>query len=198
MPIDSIGSGRRFCSDPRLLKKAGKTHQVPLQDAQRAMRLIAPAPRSGGCRAVGVVGFSAGGTFAADIAVSLIRTYAPVDAADRQSARSAFVGLIYPVATLDPAISHSGSRDNLLGVGAPRALAAERSPERHVSAATPPSFVVHAADDSTVPIDNSFAWIAACRRAKVRLRPFAGGGRTWLCCPARNIRDAWPPNLFEL
>ena len=61
--------------------------QVPLQDAQRAMRLI--RARAADLRIdparLGVLGFSAGGHLAADLAVSFEqRIYAPVDAADRQ------------------------------------------------------------------------------------------------------------------
>ncbi len=73
---------------------------VPLQDAQRAMRLIrsrADEFRIDPAR-VRVLGFSAGGHLAADLAVSHgARTYAPIDAADTISARPAFVGLVYPV-----------------------------------------------------------------------------------------------------
>ncbi|MEO6582026.1 MAG: alpha/beta hydrolase [Sphingomicrobium sp.] len=177
--------------------------QVPLQDAQRAMRLIrarASEWRIDPAR-LGVVGFSAGGHLAADLAVSFDQNiYAPVDAADRQSARPAFVGLVYPVATFGPSITHSASRDNLLGMGAPLQLAATRSPERHINAATPPSFVVHALDDPLVSVDNSFAWIAACRSAKVSVEAhlLAEGGHGFgLHLPRDNPGSRWP-DLFAL
>jgi acetyl esterase/lipase len=143
---------------------------APLQDAQRAMRLI--RSRAGDLRIdparLGVIGFSAGGHLAADLTVSYDEpTYTPVDAADRQSARPAFAALIYPVVTLEPGITHGGSRDNLLGPNPSAGLIAARSPVQHVTPATPPSFLVHAFDDGTVPVDNSLAWIAASRAAKV-------------------------------
>jgi acetyl esterase/lipase len=177
--------------------------QVPLQDAQRAMRLI--RARAADLRIdparLGVLGFSAGGHLAADLAVSFEdKVYAPIDAADRQSARPAFVGLIYPVATFDPAITHNWSRDNLLGTGASPELAAARSPERHVTAATPPSFVVHAVDDHDVPVDNSLAWIAACRSAKVSVEahlPAQGSHGFGLHLPRDNPGSRWP-DLFAL
>jgi acetyl esterase/lipase len=89
---------------------------VPLQDAQRAMRLI--RARAADLRVdparLGVIGFSAGGHLAADLAVSFDqRVYKPVDAADALPARPAFVGLIYPVTTLE-GTTHGGSRGNLL------------------------------------------------------------------------------------
>jgi acetyl esterase/lipase len=78
-------------------------HLVPLQDAQRAMRLI--RARAADFRIdparLGIVGFSAGGHLAADLATAHAEpVYRPLDAADRLSARPAFAGLVYPVTTL--------------------------------------------------------------------------------------------------
>jgi acetyl esterase/lipase len=149
---------------------------------------------------LGILGFSAGGQLAADLAVSFDETvYKPVDAADRLSARPAFAGLIYPVATLE-SFTHGGTRDNLLGPNAPAGLIAARSPERHITSATPPSFVVAAFDDDTVPIENSFVWIDACRRAKVSVEShlFAKGGHGFgFHLPRANPGSRWP-ELFEL
>ena len=175
---------------------------VPLQDAQRAMRLIrsrAVELRIDAAR-LGIVGFSAGGHLAADLAVSFDqRVYRPVDEADEHSARPAFAGLIYPVATLE-SFTHAGSRDNLLGANAPAELIVTRSPERHITSTTPPTFVVAAFDDDTVPIENSFAWIDACRRAKVSVEAhlFAKGGHGFgLHLPKDLPASRWP-DLFAL
>lgn len=177
--------------------------QVPLQDAQRAMRLIRAraADFHIDSKRLGVLGFSAGGQLAADLAVSFAeRVCAPVDGADTQSARPAFVGLVYPVATLDHDVTHGGSRDNLLGPDAPPQLVAARSPVLHVSAATPPSFVVHAFDDPLVPLENSLRWIAASRAAKVPVEAhlLAEGGHGFgLHLPRNNPGSRWP-DLFAL
>jgi acetyl esterase/lipase len=175
---------------------------APLQDAQRAMRLIrsrAAELRIDPAR-LGILGFSAGGHLGADLAVSFDQpTYKPVDAADRLSARPAFAGLIYPVTTLG-AETHGGSRDNLLGPNAAADLIAARSPVLHVSGSTPPSFVVAAFDDGTVPIDNSFEWIAACRNAKVSVEAnlLAEGGHGFgFRLPRDNPGSLWP-DLFAL
>jgi acetyl esterase/lipase len=176
---------------------------APLQDAQRAMRLI--RSRAGDLRIdparLGVMGFSAGGHLAADLTVSYDEpAYTAIDAADRQSARPAFAALIYPVATLEPAMTHGGSRDNLLGPNPSAELVAARSPVQHVSPATPPSFLVHAFDDGTVPIDNSFAWIAASRAAKVPVEAhlFDKGGHGFgFHLPKELPASRWP-DLFAL
>lgn len=175
---------------------------VPLQDAQRAMRLI--RARAGDFRIdparLGVIGFSAGGHLAADLAVSADEAvYRPVDSADQLSARPAFAGLIYPVTTLEPG-THGGSRDNLLGPNPAAELMAARSPVLHVSAATPPSFVVAAFDDGTVPIANSLEWIDACQRAKasVEAHLLAQGGHGFgFHLPRDNPGSRWP-DLFAL
>jgi acetyl esterase/lipase len=176
---------------------------APLQDAQRAMRLVRSRASGFGIdpSRLGVLGFSAGGHLAADLGVSFDQPlYAVVDGADRLSARPAFLGLIYPVATLDPDVTHGDSRDNLLGKGASPELVMARSPQRHITPATPPSFVVHAFDDPLVPVDNSLRWIAASRGAKVPVEAhlFAEGGHGFgFHLPADNPASRWP-DLFAL
>ena len=176
---------------------------VPLADAQRAMRLIrarASEFKIDPAR-LGVLGFSAGGHLATDLSASYDeRAYAPVDAADQQSARPAFTGLIYPVATLDPDATHGGSRDSLLGANPSAELVQARSPQRHITSTTPPSFVVHAFDDGLVPVENSLRWIAAARTAKVPVEAhlLAEGGHGFgLHLPRENPGSRWP-DLFAL
>ena len=176
---------------------------VPLQDAQRAMRLI--RSRAGELRVdaarLGVIGFSAGGHLAADLAVSSGEAvYKPVDAADRLSARPAFAGLIYPVTSLEPGLAHGGSRDNLLGPNASADLIRARSPLRRVNGATPPTFLVHAFDDGTVPVEDSLEWIAACKAANAPVEAHLlteGGHGFGFHLPRDNPGSRWP-DLFAL
>ncbi|HEX9367100.1 MAG TPA: alpha/beta hydrolase [Vicinamibacterales bacterium] len=176
---------------------------VALQDAQRAMRLIrsrAAEFRIEPAR-LGVLGFSAGGHLAADLAVSHAdRVYTVVDAADQLSARPAFVGLVYPVISLDVKLSEGSSSPNLLGPNPSPDLIAARSPAQHVSADTPPSFIAAAFDDGLVHIDNGLTWIDACRRAKVPVEAhlLAEGGHGFgLHLPRDNPGSRWP-DLFAL
>ena len=144
---------------------------VPLQDAQRAMRLIRA---NAGHFAIdperlSVLGFSAGGHLAASLVTGWDEVvYAPVDDADTYAARPASAGLIYPVITLTMPHAHTGSRDNLLGVDAPPALVAQRSPELNVRDNTPPCFIAHAEDDGVVPIANAERMKAALDAKGVR------------------------------
>jgi acetyl esterase/lipase len=150
---------------------------------------------------LGVLGFSAGGHLAADLAVSHAeQTYRAIDAADSLSARPAFVGLVYAVISLDPAISKGNSARNLLGPTPAKALVDARLPASRVNAGTPPSFVAAAFDDGLIHIDNSLLWIEACRGAgaSVEAHLFATGGHGFgLHLPKDNPGSLWP-DLFAL
>ena len=178
-------------------------HLVPLQDAQRAMRLIrsrAAEFRIDPAR-LGLIGFSAGGHLAADLAVSHAEhIYDRVDAADDLSARPAYVGLIYPVISLIDPGPNTNSRGMLLGPNPASGLVEARSPFLHVTKDTPPSFVAHAMDDSTAPVRHSFQWIEAAREAGsiVEAHLFAEGGHGFgLHLPADLPGSRWP-DLFSL
>jgi acetyl esterase/lipase len=128
---------------------------VPLQDAQRAIRLIRHRATQFGIDPdqVGVMGFSAGGHLAATLATSWQdAVYAPRDTVDLESARPAHAALIYPVITLTSPLGHADSTRNLLGEAPQAALVAHRSPEQRVDAKTPRVFLAHAADDDVVPV----------------------------------------------
>jgi acetyl esterase/lipase len=171
---------------------------VPLQDAQRAMRLI----RTGAARfgidpaKVGVLGFSAGGHLAATLATAYDeRVYTPVDAADRQNARPAFAGLMYAVTTLELPDTHAGSRENLLGKTADDVAVLRRSPLRHIDAGTPPCFLVHALDDDVVPASCSLRWLDACIAAKVPVEAQilqSGGHGFGVQLPDTQSGSLWP------
>lgn len=176
----------------------GWTHRqdVPLQDAQRAIRLI--RAREASPRVV-ALGYSAGGHLAASLTTGYAESlYAPRDAADRLSARPDAAGLIYPVITTDPAFTHAGSVAALLGPAPDAAALERRSPDRHVDAKTPPCFLVHALDDTAVPPENSLRMLAALRAAKVPAEAhlFQRGGHGFgLGTPGQPSAD-WP-ELFD-
>jgi acetyl esterase/lipase len=142
---------------------------VPLQDAQRAVRLIrskAAEYRIDPAK-VAALGFSAGGHLAATLATQHAeRTYDAVDAADRHEARPFAAGLIYPVVTMRNPWTHEKSRRLLLGDQPTTAEVDRRSAELHVDGNTPPLFLVHAMDDAAVPVDNSLRLMNAMREGR--------------------------------
>jgi acetyl esterase/lipase len=143
---------------------------VPLQDAQRAMRLIRAdaANYAVDPARLGIMGFSAGGHLAATLATRYDSTvYKPSSAVDKLDARPAFACLIYPVITMGDG-THLGSRTNLLGPNPSGELIAAFSCERQVTDRTPPCFIALAADDEGVPpMENGLAMFQALRAAKV-------------------------------
>jgi acetyl esterase/lipase len=186
------------------LPAEGWTHgpDAPLQDAQRAMRVIrasAARHRIDPAR-LSVLGFSAGGHLAASLATGFAEDlYPPSDSADRLDARPAAAGLIYPVITMTRPYTHEGSRDHLLGRSPSDQLVAARSPEQHVTAATPPVFLAHACDDPAVPVENSLMMMAAMRATHrpVEAHFFQEGGHAFGTGFPGTPTQEWIP-LFDL
>jgi acetyl esterase/lipase len=174
---------------------------TPLQDTQRALRWIREHAGEFALdpRRVGVIGFSAGGHAAATLITRFDDpVYAPVDAADQRSARPDFAALIYPVISMRDGVAHSGSRERLLGEAwRPEDIAAN-SPELQVSPRTPPTFLLHATDDTSVPAENSLLMNAALRQAGVpaELHLFAEGGHGFGLRYVGNQPVAAWPNLL--
>jgi acetyl esterase/lipase len=176
---------------------------VPLQDAQRAMRLVrANAAKYGVDPArIGFMGFSAGGHLACSIATRFAaKVYAPLDAADALSARPDFSVPMYPVVTMGEGC-HAGSRDKLLGLNASAELIDAYSCERHVPADAPPTFLALAADDTVVPpLPNGGAYYVALQVAKIpsEIHLFESGGHGFgIARTAGKPNATWPQLLFK-
>jgi len=153
---------------------------VPLQDAQRAVRLVRGRARDFGLdpQRIGFLGFSAGGHVAASVATRFdAQVYVAVDGLDAGSARPDFSVLLYPVISMDPSIAHGGSRDALLGKAPSAAGLASASLENAVTAATPPTLLILTGDDTVVVPDNSLRYYSALQRRGVpaELHIFARG-----------------------
>lgn len=144
--------------------------EAPIEDAQRAMRLIrANSGRYGLDPArVGVLGFSAGGHLAASLCARAGASfYKTVDSSDTLSAKPSFAALLYPVITMLAPYAHEASRETLLGERASRQLRESWSCERLVTRNAPPMFLASAADDPDVAPENTLEMLAALHRAEV-------------------------------
>ncbi|TYR34436.1 alpha/beta hydrolase [Sphingobacterium phlebotomi] len=125
----------------------------PLQDAQRSMQYIR---EHYDFDRVGVIGFSAGG----HLASSLSNHFDDVKIENQNTIDLApdFSVLIYPVISMDDEITHKGSKINLIGEQPGTDDLTYFSLEKQVSTKTPPTFLVHAEDDKTVPIANALRY----------------------------------------
>jgi acetyl esterase/lipase len=174
--------------------------ETPLQDAQRALRLVrglGPRERFDANR-VGVMGFSAGGHLAAWLTSRApVESYKPVDSADQEPLRAALAAYIYPVIQMEGSFVHQGSRAQLLGADPTVERMRAYSLEQHVSADTPPVFLAHAIDDPAVPVENSLAMLAALRARKIaaECHLFENGGHGFGLVAPPAAPAPWP-DLF--
>jgi len=145
-------------------------HTVPLMDARRAMRLVrlnAPKWNIDPAK-IGIMGFSAGGHLASTLGTHFdYGNPAAADSAERMSCRPDFMILMYPVITFTEPLMHTGSREALLGKEPDPELVKYYSNELQVKEDTPPAFLVHADDDTGVPVENSLLMYKALRAKKV-------------------------------
>ena len=139
----------------------------PLQDAQRAIQLVRLHANEWNINSdkVGIMGFSAGGHLASTAATHFQHSY--IDNANNINLRPDFAILIYPVISFQNNIGHVGSRDQLIGKNASKELIDSFSNEMQVTAQTPPTFLVHATDENTVPVMNSISFYEALLKYEI-------------------------------
>lgn len=144
-------------------------HPAPLQDAARAVRLIRARAAEWKLdpKRVGILGFSAGGHVASTIGTHFDagQTNA-TDAIERVSSRPDLLVLIYPVITMGE-FTHGGSKKQLLGDNPTGEMVKLLSNDLQVTKETPPTFLVHTANDAGVPVENSLQFAEALRKAGV-------------------------------
>jgi acetyl esterase/lipase len=178
-------------------RKTGYGHPAPMLDVQRALRMVRARADEWNVKPdrVGVLGFSAGGHLASTAGTH----FAPgdpgaEDPVERVACRPDFMVLIYPVISLAEDFTHKGSRRNLLGENPDPALVEKLSNERQVTPLTPPTFLVHTDEDKGVPVENSLAFYAALRKAKVpaELHVFEKGPHGFGLGKPDMAASAWP------
>jgi acetyl esterase/lipase len=137
---------------------SGYSYPAPLQDAQRAMRVVRSRAKEWNIDSnrIGIMGFSAGGHLASSIGTHFKTSYYEAkDDFDKASCRPDFMVLIYPVITLEDSYNPDPN------------LVENLSNEKQVTSETPPTFLVHSNEDRTVPVENSINFYLALRKARV-------------------------------
>ncbi|MCM1067819.1 MAG: alpha/beta hydrolase [Muribaculaceae bacterium] len=161
---------------------------VPGNDARRAVALMRERGAEWGVDKVGIMGFSAGGHLASTVATHC-------DPATRPD----FQILFYPVVSMDAAITHAGSRENLIGPDPSAALVELYSNEKQVSADTPEAIIFHSSDDTVVPVENTLGYYRALTAAGVpaSMHIFATGGHGWGFNDAYTYKPVWTAILAD-
>ena len=177
-------------------------HPAPLQDVLRAVRLV----RSRATEfhvdpsRIGVMGSSAGGHLAACAGTLFDHPAGKTGAAlDAISARPDFLILMYPVITFEDPFTHAGSRQELLGAHPAPELVRLLSAEIQVTAATPPTLLIHTQEDKSVPVENSILFFQALTRARVpaEMYLFEHGGHGMGMRDGLGTASEWPKRAEE-
>lgn len=149
---------------------APSRYPVALLELAEAMRMI----RGHGDEwhvdpeSVAVLGFSAGGHLAASLAVGVGADVLREAGYDYANVRPDALLLGYPVVFSSGVHAHRGSFSALLGADANDVdNLGRQSIIQYVDADMSPVFVWHTMTDTSVPVENTLALIAACRQAGV-------------------------------
>jgi acetyl esterase/lipase len=152
-----------------------------LQDAQRTLRLVRAhaAQWHVDPRKVGVLGFSAGGYLVAEVSTQFrTLTYAPRDAADRESSRPDFAVAVYP--------GHLSLAKN--------SIALNPNIRSQITAQTPPTFLLQNEDDHVDRVEDALSYYMGLKAANVpvELHAYAEGGHAFGLRPSKLPVSGWP------
>lgn len=195
--LNSLGAAGFILKYRHRNSGAGYGHPAPLQDAQRAIRMVRSRAIEWNIdpNRLGILGFSAGGHLTSTAGTHFDKGKSSAkDPVDRVSCRPDFMILIYPVISFTEWYVHSGSRKNLLGDNPDKDTLESLSNEKQVTAETPPTFLVHADDDSGVPPENSIYFYLALRKAKVpaEMHIYQRGGHGFGLGKKDSAASGWP------
>ncbi len=197
MGINAFVLCHRLPLSPNLIKP----EIAPLQDAQRAMRIIRANAAKWNIdpKRIGVGGASAGGHVSSTLGTHDEDVSSIGDEFDQYSFRPSFMILISAVISFKPDIAHKGSRDRLLRGNLTDSLVNAFSNETRITKETPTTLLIHANDDNTVSSLNSIAFYQAMKKAKLssslHIFPYGGHGLSVDKSPGSAL--LWPKLTIE-
>ncbi len=179
-----------------------QTETAPLQDAQRALRLIRANAEAWNIdvNKVGAMGSSAGAHLVSTVGTHGEDVSAISDGLEKFAYRPDFMIMVSPVISLEEnSITHKGSRDNLLGKDADAALLKAYSNDNRVDVTTPPAIMFHADNDRSVSAMNSIRFYSAMKANKrpASLHIFPQGGHSISLEPQPGTTQYWPPMAID-
>ncbi len=177
-------------------------HKSPLMDAKRAMRMVRYHAEDWNIDPdqIGIMGFSAGGHLASTLSTRFDEgDPQDPDPVEQMSSRPDFSILVYPVISSDPHIWHQGSFHALLGENPDPDLLHYYSNEKHVKEDTPPTILIHSANDSGVPYQNSVAYFEALQKKSVpaEMHIYPHGGHGYSLALGMGHLAGWPERVLE-
>lgn len=169
-------------------------HKSPLLDAKRALRIVRHNADKWNIdkSKIGIMGFSAGGHLASTLSTHFdYGDRKSSDKIERESCRPDFTILIYPVISIGEKFTHKGSHKALIGNN--MELINYYSNDKHVSKDTPQAFLVHAADDKAVPVENSITYYRALlhNNIKAELHTYPYGGHGFSLATGKGHLSTW-------
>ncbi|MCD6542894.1 MAG: alpha/beta hydrolase [Flavobacteriaceae bacterium] len=183
-------------------KNFTNSREVPLQDAQRAIRLVRYHAKKWNIlpEKIGIMGFSAGGHLASTLGTHFdVKTSNINDSVNNISAKPNFMILVYPVISMNDNITHEGSKRALLGKEPKQSLVDYYSNELQVKSNTPSTFMIHSTDDDAVPVENSIEFYKALKEKQiaVEMHIYPDGGHGFSLALNNKHLNTWPQRLFE-
>ena len=177
-------------------------HKSPLLDAQRAIRLTRYYANEWNIKKdkIGIMGFSAGGHLAATAGTHFdAGDSSASDPVEFMSSRPDFMVLVYPVITFSNSFMHKGSRNALLGEDPDSSLIKNYSNELQVKDNTPPTFIVHAGDDKSVPVENSLLFYHALKDKGIpaEFHIYPEGGHGFSLAIGKGYLETWPDRCID-
>lgn len=177
-------------------------HLSPLMDAKRAIRMVRRYAAKWNIKKdqVGIMGFSAGGHLASTLGTHFDNgDINSTDSIEQYSSRPDFMVLVYPVISMSKSIMHAGSRNNLIGTNADSSLAKLYSNELQVTRETPPTFLLHATDDKSVPVENSLLFYQALKdnNVPVEMHVYPKGGHGFGLGIGKGYLETWTDRLID-